>query len=155
VTAEELLTVLVNVAAGGVRDVHRNRRLHICRDGILKAPDVRGVAASQRRGQAASRSAGRDQDRAREDRETLKALSALNSPPASKLDTEPRGSANATSPRVQPLFPSNSSVEVPLQPVKLCEGIREGGRDVRSRLAVQPVYLDEPSTSGRVPERAS
>jgi hypothetical protein len=56
---------------------------------------------------------------------------------------------------VQPLFPSNSSVEVPLQPVKLFECIGKGGRDIGSRFAVQAVCLDEPGNGRRVPQRAS
>jgi hypothetical protein len=45
-------------------------------------------------------------------------------------------------------------VEVPLQPVELFEGIREGGRDVGGRFAVQPLRLDQPGSSRRGPEGA-
>jgi hypothetical protein len=40
------------------------------------------------------------------------------------------------------LFASDASIEAALQPVKLVEGICEGGREVRGRLAVQSLYLD-------------
>ena len=39
--------------------------------------------------------------------------------------------------------------------MKFFECIGDGGRDVGSRFAVQPLCLDEPGTSGRIPERAS
>ena len=42
-----------------------------------------------------------------------------------------------------------------MEPLKLFEGIGKGRRDVRSRLAVQPVRLDQPGASRRVPEGAS
>jgi hypothetical protein len=40
------------------------------------------------------------------------------------------------------LIASDTSVEAPLEPVKLFECIGKGGCDVGSRFAVQPVYLD-------------
>jgi len=40
------------------------------------------------------------------------------------------------------LLASNSSVETPLQPVKLSEGICKGGCDVDSRFAVQTLCMD-------------
>jgi hypothetical protein len=46
-------------------------------------------------------------------------------------------------------------IETALEPVKLLESIRQAGCDVGSRLAVQPLRLDEPGTSGRIPEGAS
>jgi len=50
---------------------------------------------------------------------------------------------------------SYASIEAALEPVKLLECIGKGGRDVGSRFAVQAVCLDEPRTSGGIPERAS
>jgi hypothetical protein len=38
--------------------------------------------------------------------------------------------------------------------VKFVEGISEGGCDVSSRLTIQPLCLDQPGTSGGIPERA-
>ena len=52
------------------------------------------------------------------------------------------------------LVASDTSIKAALEPVKLFEGIRKGGRDVGSRLAVQTLSLDEPGTGGRIPERA-
>jgi hypothetical protein len=53
------------------------------------------------------------------------------------------------------LIASNASIEAALEPVKLVESICEGDRHLRSRSAVQPLSLDQPGTSDRVPERAS
>ena len=53
------------------------------------------------------------------------------------------------------LLASNTSIEAALEPVKLFEGIGKGGRDVGSRFAVQPLCLDQPGTSGRIPQGAS
>jgi hypothetical protein len=50
---------------------------------------------------------------------------------------------------------SDTSIEAALEPLKLCDGIGEGGPDVGSRCAVQPLRLDEPGASGRAPEGAS
>ena len=52
------------------------------------------------------------------------------------------------------LVASDTSIEDALEPVKLFEGIGERCCDVGSRLAVQTLNLDKPSTSGRIPERA-
>ena len=41
---------------------------------------------------------------------------------------------------------SDTSIEAPLSPAKLCKGIRKRGRKVVSRLAVQRFGLDEPGT---------
>ena len=49
---------------------------------------------------------------------------------------------------------SDTSIEDALEPVKLFEGIGEGGCDVGSRFAVQTLNLDKPGTRGRIPERA-
>jgi hypothetical protein len=53
-----------------------------------------------------------------------------------------------------PLVASNASFEAALEPVKLFQGIGKGGRHVGNRLTVQPLCLDKPGTSGRIPERA-
>ena len=53
------------------------------------------------------------------------------------------------------LIASNASVEAPLESLKLVQGIREGGRDVGGRLAVQPLCLDQQGTCCRAPEGAS
>jgi hypothetical protein len=50
---------------------------------------------------------------------------------------------------------SDTSIEATLEPVKLFQGICKGGCDVGGRFAVQAFWLDEPSTSGRIPEGAS
>jgi hypothetical protein len=47
------------------------------------------------------------------------------------------------------------SIEAALESVKLFEGICKGGCDIGSRFAVQPVCLDQPGSSGRIPEAAS
>jgi hypothetical protein len=49
---------------------------------------------------------------------------------------------------------SDASIDSGLEPVKLFECIGKGGRDVGSRFAVQPVCLNEPGTSSRIPEGA-
>jgi hypothetical protein len=51
---------------------------------------------------------------------------------------------SASEPRNFPvsLIASNASIEPALKPVKLVEGIGEGGGNVGSRLAVQPFCLD-------------
>jgi hypothetical protein len=41
-----------------------------------------------------------------------------------------------------------------LEPVEVFEGICERCCDVGSRLAVQPLWLDQPGTSSRIPKRA-
>jgi hypothetical protein len=38
-----------------------------------------------------------------------------------------------------------------MQPVKLFECISKGSREVGGRFAVQPLCLDQPAASGRVP----
>ena len=53
------------------------------------------------------------------------------------------------------LVASDTSIKAALEPVKLFEGIGKGGCDIGSRFAVQPLCLDEPGTSSRIPERAS
>jgi hypothetical protein len=40
------------------------------------------------------------------------------------------------------LVASNASIDAALEPVKLFEGIGEGGRDFSGRLTVQPLCLD-------------
>jgi hypothetical protein len=40
------------------------------------------------------------------------------------------------------LVPSNSAIQAALEPVKLYEGIGEGGREVGGRFVVQPIGLD-------------
>jgi hypothetical protein len=59
-----------------------------------------------------------------------------------------------TSPGGPPLVASNASFEAALEPVKLFQGIGKGDRHVGNRLTVQPLCLDKPGTSGRIPERA-
>jgi hypothetical protein len=49
---------------------------------------------------------------------------------------------------------SDTSIDAAFEPVKLFECLRKGGCDIGSRLAVQHVCLDEPGTSGRIPEGA-
>jgi hypothetical protein len=53
------------------------------------------------------------------------------------------------------MIASDTSIKAALEPVKVFEGISESGRDVAGRLAVQPLWLDQPSTSGRIPKRAA
>jgi hypothetical protein len=48
------------------------------------------------------------------------------------------------------LLASDTSIEAALEPVQLFEGICEGGCDIGSRFAVQPLGLDEPGTSGGI-----
>ena len=50
---------------------------------------------------------------------------------------------------------SGTSIKAALQPVKLFESIGKGGCDVGSQFAVQPLCLNQPGTSGRIPEGAS
>jgi hypothetical protein len=50
------------------------------------------------------------------------------------------------------LVASDTSIQTALEPVKLFECIGKGGCDVRSRLPIQAVGLDEPGTSRRIPE---
>jgi hypothetical protein len=40
------------------------------------------------------------------------------------------------------LVAADTSIEVALEPVKLCQGIRKRCRDVGSRFAVQPVHVN-------------
>jgi hypothetical protein len=40
------------------------------------------------------------------------------------------------------LIPSDTSIQVALEPVKLFEGIGKGSRDIRSRFVVQSLCLD-------------
>jgi hypothetical protein len=49
---------------------------------------------------------------------------------------------------------SYTPIEAAMEPAKLFEGICERGCELGSRSAVQPLYLDEPGTSGRTPEGA-
>jgi hypothetical protein len=53
------------------------------------------------------------------------------------------------------LVAPDSSIEAPLQPEKFFEGIGKGDGDISSRLAIQTRCLDQPGTSGRVPEGSS
>ena len=53
------------------------------------------------------------------------------------------------------LIASDASIKAALKPTKFFERIGEGGRDIGSRFAVQPLGLDQPGTSGRIPEGAS
>ena len=53
------------------------------------------------------------------------------------------------------LLATDASIEAALEPVKFFECIGKGGCDIGSRFAVQTLCLDEPGTSGRIPERAS
>jgi hypothetical protein len=43
------------------------------------------------------------------------------------------------------LISANPSIEAPLKPLELFEGIGQGFRDIGSGFAIQPVYLDEPA----------
>jgi hypothetical protein len=53
------------------------------------------------------------------------------------------------------LIASDTSIEAALEPVKLFECIGKRGCHIGSRFAVQPLCLDEPSTSGRIQEGTS
>jgi len=53
------------------------------------------------------------------------------------------------------MLASDTSIEAALKPVKFFECIGKGRCDISSRFAVQPLYLDKPGTSGRIPEGAS
>jgi hypothetical protein len=48
------------------------------------------------------------------------------------------------------LIASNASIKAALEPLKLFECLGKGGGDLSSRLAIQPVRLDQPGTSGCV-----
>ena len=50
---------------------------------------------------------------------------------------------------------SDASVKAALEPVELFEGVCEGGCEVGGRFAIQPVWLDQPSTPRRISEDAS
>jgi hypothetical protein len=53
-----------------------------------------------------------------------------------------------------PSISFNTPIEASLEPLKFFECICEGGRYLGGRFAVQPLWLDEPGTSGRISERA-
>ena len=48
----------------------------------------------------------------------------------------------------------DASIEAALEPVKLLNCVGQAGGDVGRRFAVQPLWLDEAGTSGRIPEGA-
>ena len=52
------------------------------------------------------------------------------------------------------LIAPNASIKAALEALKFFESICQAGRDIGSRFAVQTLCLDEPGTSGRIPERA-
>jgi hypothetical protein len=72
-------------------------------------------------------------------------IAACAVPPASMIWKRRRSPAPA----------SDTSIQAPLEPVKLFESMCKGGCDIGSRFLVQPLWLDQPSTSGRIPEGAS
>ena len=47
------------------------------------------------------------------------------------------------------MIASNASIKAPLEPVKLFQGICEGGCDVSSRFAVQPLGVDLTGSKAR------
>ena len=63
--------------------------------------------------------------------------------------------ALGTRPFPASLIASYTSTKAALEPVKLFEGIGKGGCDGGIRFAVQPLGLNWPGTSGRIPQGAS
>jgi hypothetical protein len=52
------------------------------------------------------------------------------------------------------MIASDTSIKAAPEPVKLSKGIGKRGCDVGSRFVVQALCLDQPGTSGRIPEQA-
>jgi hypothetical protein len=52
------------------------------------------------------------------------------------------------------LIASDTPIEAALQPVKLFERTSSGGDQLGSRFTIQPVSLDQPGTSRRIPQGA-
>jgi hypothetical protein len=53
------------------------------------------------------------------------------------------------------LVASGTSIEAALDPVKLFDRVRKGGCEIDGRFTIQPVYLDQPGASRRIPRGAS
>jgi hypothetical protein len=74
------------------------------------------------------------------------------------LQTRPKSKSSERTGGRLSLMPTLDASDTPmkaaLEPVEVFEGICERCCDVGSRLAVQPLWLDQPGTSSRIPKRA-